>query len=79
MHRCPFQVSLVKNRWHWLRGVLFHSPGKPIYFSLEAAYGSMHPFVTRLADLYCTGEAGEEEAVLAARHFTDPDLGSASK
>ena len=26
-HRCPFQVSLVKNSWHWFRWVLSHLPG----------------------------------------------------
>ena len=36
-HRCPFVgepgESWFKNRWHWFRWVLFHLPGKPIYFS----------------------------------------------
>ena len=31
-------MSLGKNRWHWFRWVLFHLPGKPIYFSKKATY-----------------------------------------
>lgn len=40
-HRCPFEVGLFKNRWHWFRLGLFHYQGH--LFFQRATYG-MRPF-----------------------------------
>ena len=36
-------MSLVKNRWAWFRWVLFHLPGKPIFFFKKATYAISFP------------------------------------
>ena len=41
VHRCPFSISLVKNRWPWCRWVSFHVPGPSICQKKEPMDGSV--------------------------------------